>query len=213
MNIMKKIEVKPILIALIIIIFQSILYTLSKVFCITPHLIGNKIDEYIPFILIFIIPYVFWYLMLFIMPYKMYQKDKTNFYKYTITTVITVIIANIIFIIYPTIVNRPELTGNNILVKITNLIYQIDTPALNCFPSLHCAFSMLFILHICTSKKQTKSFKIFTLISSILVMASTLLIKQHVFIDLVAGDLLATIVYLIIKNENKLTSKVKQLVN
>lgn len=210
---MKKIEVKPILIALIIIIFQSILYTLSKVFCITPHLIGNKIDEYIPFILIFIIPYVFWYLMLFIMPYKMYQKDKTNFYKYTITTIITVIIANIIFIIYPTIVNRPELTGNNILVIITNLIYQIDTPALNCFPSLHCAFSMLFILHICTSKKQTKEFKLFTLISSILVMASTLLIKQHVFIDLVAGDILATIVYLIVKNENKLTNKVKQLVN
>ena len=63
---MKKIEVKPIIIAILLIVFQSILYALSKVFCITPHIIGNKIDDLIPFTLIFIIPYVFWYLMLFI---------------------------------------------------------------------------------------------------------------------------------------------------
>ena len=210
---MKKIEVKPLIVALLLIIFQSILYALSKVFCVTPHLIGNSIDDKIPFVLVFIIPYVFWYLMLFIMPYKMYQKDKTNFYKYIITTILIVVIANIIFICYPTIVNRPELTGNNILILLTKFIYSIDTPALNCFPSLHCGFSMLFILHICTSRKQSNSFKIFTLISSILVMASTLLIKQHVFIDLVAGDILATIVYLIIRKDIKLTKKIKQLVN
>ena len=210
---MKKIKVKPLIVALLLIIFQSILYALSKVFCVTPHLIGNSIDDKIPFVLVFIIPYVFWYLMLFIMPYKMYQKDKTNFYKYIITTILIVVIANIIFICYPTIVNRPEISGNNILILLTKLIYSIDTPALNCFPSLHCGFSMLFILHICTSRKQSNSFKIFTLISSILVMASTLLIKQHVFIDLIAGDILSTIVYLIIRKDIKLTKKIKQLVN
>lgn len=209
---MKKIELKPIIVSILLIVFQSILYALSKLFAITPHLIGNKIDEYIPFTLIFIIPYVFWYLMLFIMPYKMYQKDKKNFYKYILTTIITVIIANIIFICYPTIVERPQLTGDNILIKITNLIYAIDTPALNCFPSLHCAFSMLFILHICTSKKQSILFKIFTLISSMLVMLSTLLIKQHVYIDLISGNIIATMIYIVIANENKLTNKIKQLV-
>ena len=209
---MKKIEVKSIIIAILLIVFQSILYALSKVFCITPHIIGNKIDDLIPFTLIFIIPYVFWYLMLFIIPYKMYKEDKTNLYKYIITNVLTVIVANIIFICYPTLVIRPEITGNNILVLITKFIYWIDTPALNCFPSIHCAFSMLFILHICTSKKHTKTFKIFTFITSILVMASTLLIKQHVIIDLISGDLIATIIFLIIRKETKLTNKVKQLV-
>ena len=209
---MKKIEVKPIIIAILLIVFQSILYALSKVFCITPHIIGNKIDDLIPFTLIFIIPYVFWYLMLFIIPYKMYKEDKTNLYKYIITNVLTVIVANIIFICYPTLVIRPEITGNNILVLITKFIYWIDTPALNCFPSIHCAFRMLFILHICTSKNHTKTFKIFTFITSILVMASTLLIKQHVIIDLICGDLIATIIFLIIRKETKLTNKVKQLV-
>ena len=210
---MKKIEVKPLIVSLLLIIFQSILYTLSKLFCITPHLIGNTIDKNIPFTLIFIIPYVFWYLMLFIIPYMMYKKDKTNFYKYIITTVITVIIANIIFVFYPTIVERPELNGNNILVLLTKFIYWIDTPALNCFPSLHCAFSMLFILHICDSKKQNFGFKVFTLITSILIMASTLFIKQHVFIDLISGDIIATIVFLIIRKEKKLTKRVKQMIN
>jgi membrane-associated phospholipid phosphatase len=209
---MKKIKFKPIIVSILLIIFQSILYALSKVFCITPHLIGGSIDDKIPFTLVFIIPYVFWYLMLFIIPYMMYKKDKTNFYKYIITNVITVVIANIIFVIYPTIVNRPELVGNDVLTLMTRFIYWIDTPALNCFPSLHCGFSMLFILHICTSKKQSLSFRVFTLVMSVLVMASTLLIKQHVFIDLIAGDILATIVYLIIRNEMKFTNKVKQLV-
>lgn len=209
---MKKIEVKPIIIAILLIVFQSILYTLSKVFCITPHIIGNKIDSLIPFTLIFIIPYVFWYLMLFIIPYKMYKKDKNNLYKYIITNVLTVIVSNIIFIAYPTMVIRPELTGTNILYKITEFIYWIDTPALNCCPSIHCSFSMLFILHILDSKKQTKKFKIFTLITSILIMASTLLIKQHVLIDLILGDIIATIIFLIIRKETKLTNKIKQLV-
>ena len=209
---MKKFELKPIIISILLIVFQSILYALSKVFCITPHIIGNKIDDLIPFTLIFIIPYVFWYFMLFLIPYKMYKEDKTNLYKYIITNVLTVIVANIIFICYPTLVIIPEITGDNILVLITKFIYWIDTPALNCFPSIHCTFSMLFILHICTSKKHNKKFKIFTFITSILVMASTLLIKQHVFIDLISGDLIATIIFLIIRKESKLTNKVKQLV-
>ncbi len=209
---MKKIEFKPIIVSILLIIFQSVLYALSKLFCDTPHLIGGTIDEMIPFALAFIIPYVFWYLMLFIIPYMMYKKDKTNFYKYIITTTITVVIANIIFIIYPTIVNRPELNGNDILTLITKFIYWIDTPALNCFPSLHCGFSMLFILHICTSKKQSIPFRVFTLVASVLVMVSTLLIKQHVFIDLISGDIIATMVFIVINYENKLTKKVKQLV-
>ena len=43
-------------------------------------------------------------------------------------------------------------------------------------------------------------------------MASTLLIKQHVFIDLISGDIIATMVFIVINYENKLTKKVKQLV-
>lgn len=210
---MKKIEVKPIIISILLIVFQTTLYMLSKLFCTTPHIIGNKIDEMIPFTLIFIIPYVFWYLMLFIIPYKMYKEDKQNLYKYILTNILTVIISNIIFIIYPTEVIRPELTETNILYTLTKFIYWIDTPALNCFPSIHCSFSMLFILHILSSKKHTKNFKIFTLITSILIMASTLLIKQHVFIDLVSGNIIAIISFILIKKKSKLTNKIKKLIN
>ena len=66
---------------------------------------------------------------------------------------------------------------------------------------------MLFILHICTSKKQSIPFRVFTLVASVLVMASTLLIKQHVFIDLISGDIIATMVFIVINYENKLTKK------
>lgn len=207
---MKKIEVKPILISLCLIIFQSLIYLISKQIQGTPNIIGGVIDNKIPFIVYFIIPYVIWYLMLFIVPYILYKKDKNIFTKYILSYIIITIISNIIFIIYPTTVLRENLNGTNIFYIITKFIYQIDTPALNCFPSLHCGISMLWILFITNIKKANK-IKISIIIISILIMLSTLFIKQHVFIDLISGNIIAILIYLFINKTNKLTTKTKEL--
>ena len=204
---MKKIEVKPILISLCLIIFQSLIYLISKQIQGTPNIIGGVIDNKIPFIVYFIMPYVIWYLMLFIVLYK---KDKNIFTKYILSYIIITIISNIIFIIYPTTVLRENLNGTNIFYIITKFIYQIDTPALNCFPSLHCGISMLWILFITNIKKSNKT-KILIITISILIMSSTLLIKQHVLIDLVSGNIIAILIYLFINKTNKLTTKTKEL--
>lgn len=207
---MKKIEVKPILISLCLIIFQSIIYLITKVVQGTPHLIGNIIDDKIPFVVYFIIPYCIWYLMLFIIPYIFYKKDKNLFIKYILSYIIITISANLIFLIYPTTVIRPCLDGNNIFYLITKLIYEIDTPILNCFPSLHCGISMLWILFI-TKLKNENITKILTITISIIIMLSTLFIKQHVFIDLLSGTAIAAIIYLFLIKEKKFTNEVKEL--
>ncbi len=54
---MKNIELKPILAAIILIIFQCVLFWTAKMIEGTPHLIGNAIDNKIPFNIWFIIPY------------------------------------------------------------------------------------------------------------------------------------------------------------
>ncbi len=208
---MKKIEFKPILVTIGLIAFQSFCYLITKLIEGDPHLIGNSIDLQIPFNIYAIIPYCIWYILLFIVPYVLYKKDKTLFSKYCLTYIFMTIVANIIFVIYPTTVVRPVIEGSSFIELITRFIFWIDTPILNCFPSLHCAISMLWILFITTSKNTNIYFKLFIFIISITIMASTLILKQHVFIDLVSGDIIATVIYIVVCCENKLTKKVKEL--
>ena len=208
---MKKIDCKPIKLLIYLILFQITIYFFTKLIQGTPHIIGSTLDNKIPFINIFIIPYVLWYLMIFIVPYIIYKKDKNKFTEYFICYFITIIIANFTYLIYPSVIIRPNIENTSLLNIITNLVYSVDTPALNCFPSIHCAVSMMFILYTSTTKNIDLKYKISIFIISILIMLSTLLIKQHVILDLISGDILALIVFLIIRNNKKVTNKFKKL--
>lgn len=211
---MKKNEkFKPLLIPLLLVSFQGLSFLFVKLFQSNIHIISNSIDDKIPFINYFIIPYCFWYVMLFTMPYFLYNKDKNSLCKYLASYIICVLITDVFFIIYPTGVIRPDLLNNNVLNIITNIIYYIDTPAVNCMPSMHCAISMLFILSACTSKKFNTTFKLLVTIISILIMLSTLFIKQHVLIDLITGNILMTIIFIFVNYNKKLVNKTKKLLN
>lgn len=208
----KKLEIKPIITTISLVCIQSILYFISKLLQGDLNLVGNVIDAKIPFVPAFFIPYCIWYLMIFIIPYYLYCKDKDKFIKYTMAYILCSMIGNIVFISYPSTVARPTVTGTDIFSLIAKFIYWIDTPT-NCFPSLHCAISMLFILYICESKNTNIITKISVCIISILIMLSTLFTKQHVVVDFISGDMLALIVYLIVKPSKKLPNYIKTKLN
>lgn len=208
----KKLEIKPIITTISLVCIQSILYFISKLLQGDLNLVGNVIDTKIPFVPAFFIPYCIWYLMIFIIPYYLYYKDKDKFIKYTMAYILCSMIGNIVFISYPSTVARPTVTGTDIFSLIAKFIYWIDTPT-NCFPSLHCAISMLFILYICESKNTNTITKISVCIISILIMLSTLFTKQHVVVDFISGDILALIVYLIVKPSKNLPNYIKTKLN
>ena len=202
---MKKIETKPLIITFLLIIFQSILFLLTKLVEGNPYLVGGIIDKAIPFNIWAIIPYCSWYILLLLVPYILYIKDRNNFIKYSIAYIIVVMIAVVIFVLIPTTVDRPIVTGNNPLELVTRFIFWVDTPVLNCFPSLHCAISCLWFLYISYSKYTNNLEKIFIPLISVIIMISTLVIKQHVFIDLVVGDSLAILAFILLNKDVKLT--------
>lgn len=208
---MKKIMMKPIIITISLIIFQTICYKFSTLVSGSPTLLGNSIDDKIPFNIYFIIPYIIWYLMLILVPYYIYKCDKNNFIKYSTSFALSIIIANTIFIIFPTTITRPEIVGNGILHLLTKFIYLIDTPVKNCFPSTHCSFSLSFILYSLTTKNSNKYINIIIIIISLTIMASTMLIKQHVFIDFISGCILSLVVFLIVMNNKFLYMKFKKI--
>lgn len=196
---MKKLEFKPLMISISLVLFQTFCFFISKLLEAPPHLIGGAIDKMIPFNIWFIIPYISWYILIFLIPYFLYLKDKDLLKRYIYSYILCTLIASIIFIIYPTTVLRPEVEATNILTFAAKTVFWFDTPILNCFPSLHCAMSLLFITFIIEVKDVNRVIKTIIIFISILIMASTLFVKQHVFIDLVSGDLIALVVYYLIK--------------
>lgn len=208
---LKKLEIKPILFSIGLIGFQSLSFLFVKLFQGKTHLLNSSIDDKIQFLSIFILIYCLWYVLIFITPYYYYKRDKRVFYKYVTSYIISIIISSIVFVIYPTEVIRPTLENNNLFNIMTNIIYWVDNPAINCLPSMHCAISMLFILSAFDSKKTTVSYRLFISLSSIGIMLSTLFVKQHVMIDLITGNIMMTIIYLIVSYNPKLLNKVEKI--
>lgn len=202
-GIIKKINFKVILTSILLVAFQSIIFFLTKPFIKEPFVLGSALDNALPYVPHFIWIYVFWYFMLFAVPYYISVKNKVSLYKYITTYIITTIIAGIIFISFPNSVIRAEITGTDIANKLVSFIYKMDTPAINCLPSIHCLFSYLFILATFDAKEDTsKLMKIIITILSILVVLSTLFIKQHVIYDAIASLILAITIWIVVDKTN-----------
>jgi len=198
-ELIKKIDFQVILTSILLVVFQSIIFFLTKPFINDPYILDSALDNAIPYVPHFIWIYVFWYFMLFAVPYYIASKNKISLYKYITTYIITTIISGIIFVSFPNSVIRAEITGTDIANKLVWLIYKMDTPAINCLPSIHCLFSYLFILAAFDAKNDTStSMKCAITILSILVVLSTLFIKQHVVYDAVASLVLAIVVWIIV---------------
>lgn len=192
-------ENKEYLISIITVLgINAISYFLIKLFIPSYNLITSHIDDKIPLIPIFIIIYMLWYPYLFISYYMVYKKDKLKYKKLIINTAISIIIANLCYIIYPTMVNRPQIDNNGIINKILILVYKLDTPV-NCLPSMHCLLSFLIMFTVLFDKTMSKKLKITTSIISTSIVLSTLFVKQHVVIDV----LLALIIALILNIERR----------
>ena len=204
-------EIKSFLIPIYLVIIQAFFFFLVKIFQSDPNYIGSMLDDKIPFSVWFIIPYCIWFILLFLVPMYYYYHDKNLLVNYSASYVICALLADVVFLIYPTIVNRPDVACEGAVSCLAHLIFFFDTPAINCLPSMHCAIAMLFILTSCSSKKVSNQFRIPIIILSILIMYATLGIKQHVVIDLITGDILMTIVYLIVRNNKKIVNLTKKL--
>lgn len=181
-----------------LVIYQSLLYLISKLTPIKTTILTSTIDSRIPFIPFFIYFYILWYIMLFIVPYLLYKSDKEIFKKYFVSTFISITIAGLIYIFFPTSIVRASINGSGITNFIVKFIYLIDTPVMNCFPSMHCIISFLFIFSVIGCRNLSNKYKWVISILSCLIVISTLLVKQHVVVDVISGFIISSFVYFIV---------------
>lgn len=208
---MNKKDIKVILKIIGLIIFQSGMYLLAKLSPFSVHLLKSKIDDNIPFISHFIYFYISWYLMLVLIPFIFYKKDEKCFRNYMICSNVSIIIAFIIYFLYPTSIIRSTIPLTGFSGFITEIIYTIDTPILNCFPSMHCQLCFIYIFSILSCKNISKKAKFGIILWSLLVVVSTLFVKQHVLLDVISAFVLSITIFIavniIIKIKDKKISK------
>ena len=138
----------------------------------------------------FLAPFVLFYVLAFVqwgLNYLLIARDSKELcYRFAFGNIIAKIICLFFFLLLPTTLARPEVTGTDLCSRLVRLIYTSDPPV-NLFPSIHCLESWCCIRASFLLKKSNRTYQTATLIMSLGVFASTLFIKQHVIADVFGG--------------------------
>lgn len=151
-------------------------------------------DRSTPFVAAFAVPYLLWFLFIGVTLAYLCFKDRSTYYKTLIAVNISLIACYVIYYFYQTTVPRPQLAGNDIFTKLVGFIYSSDQP-FNCFPSIHCLTSYMMMKAIYSSSVRNAINTLVVYGSGILVILSTLFIKQHVVLDAISAILLGGAVF------------------
>lgn len=164
-------------------------------------IIHSVFDDYIPFVEIFIVPYLLWFLYIAATLTYFFFTDKSGFYKATSLMFTGMTIFLIICTVFPNGLNlRPVVFAHdNIFVDLVKKLYLTDTPT-NVLPSLHVYNSICCFLSISNNVKlqQNRLVQHGSLFLTILIVLSTMFLKQHSVVDVVAGCVMAYFLYQLI---------------
>lgn len=153
------------------------------------HVVECVLDEYIPFLEIFVIPYMFWFVFLVGMLVFTLFFDVAAFRKMMLFVIITYTVTLVIYFIYPTQqLLRDEidtLTRDNFLIRFMRDFYVFDTNT-NVCPSIHVIGSVAVLFTAWHSRYfRTAAWQIFFWVSTVLISVSTVFLNQHSILDVI----------------------------
>lgn len=151
-------------------------------------------DKIIPIERIFVLPYALWYLFIFF-PLIWFMLIDYDLYKTAIISIVTgFLICFAIFFIYQTGVPRPVVAGQDFLSRLIRLIYHFDAPY-NDFPSIHVMSSFIILLGCMRARTYSREISWLIQIMAVLVILSTLFIKQHTLLGMTGGLITGGVIY------------------
>lgn len=153
----------------------------------------TKVDEAVPYVKHFILPYSVWIFYIYVCLLYFFKKDINVYYRSLMTYVVCALLCYLIYSVFQTTVPRPTVTGNDIFSDLMRFTYNKDQP-FNCFPSIHCFSSYMVMRAIWTSSFRNKWNVLLITGMSSLIIVSTLFVKQHVIMDIVGAVFLVEVV-------------------
>ena len=162
------------------------------------HIIHSVLDDSIPFVEYFIVPYLLWFVFIAAVFLYFFFTDVEEFYKLsglmfagmTIFLIVSTIMPNGLEL-RPLIFER-----DNIFVDAVKLLYRTDTPT-NVFPSIHVYNSVVACIAVSKSRhlEKKKGIRHGVYAMAVLIILSTDFLKQHSVIDLMAAFVMAYVLY------------------
>ena len=169
-----------------------------------PHLVlvHCRLDDLIPFCKYAVIPYFAWFVWIpFTLFYLLLRAPREDFWRLCMPLFSGMTIFLIICTVFPNGLNlRPEVfTHDNFCIELVKRIYQTDTPT-NVLPSLHVYNSICCYIAIshCEKLQHSRLIQKGSLVLSILIILSTMFLKQHSVVDVVAACVMAYFMYSLI---------------
>jgi len=147
----------------------------------------TPLDDSIPLIAAFSVPYLTFLPLIAGLAVLFFLKAPDRLFKSLMVSGILATLASyLIFTLFPTSIERPDILGSDIFSDLVRFIYSHDRPY-NLFPSGHTFNTVIFALHLIKWKPKLA---LLTGAVSFLIILSTLLIKQHYLPDVVGGIIL-----------------------
>ena len=152
------------------------------------HVVHCRLDDLIPFCEWFLIPYFGWYVLIVVSLVWFGLYDIDSFKRLSVYIMITQAVAMVAYIFWPSIqLLRPEVfPRQNLLTETIGLLYAFDTNTGVC-PSLHVAYSVGIASTWLKKRDASVWTKSFVVIFVVLVILSTMFIKQHSAMDSLAA--------------------------
>lgn len=162
------------------------------------HVIHVALDDYIPFCEYFIIPYLLWFAYVAWSVLYFYFKNKDEYFRLCGMLFSGMTIFLIVSTIYPNghYLRPVYFDHNNIFIQMVKMLYAADTPT-NLFPSIHVYNSIAVNIAVWHSSnfKEKKWVRFGSSILMVLIILSTMFLKQHSVFDVVTGIVLSVFMY------------------
>ena len=174
------------------VLFNILVYFGNRIFTSSwkHYELSLPIDDLIPFESWAIVFYLGAYLLWVVGVLFIAREEKALCYELFSGELLGKLLCLLFFLFLPTyMATRPDgLEAHSLFDRLTRIVYDLDPPD-NLFPSIHCMESWV-VLHAsfrCRRLRRPVFWRVPFLLGTLAVFLSTLLVKQHVLLDVLGG--------------------------
>lgn len=177
------------------------------------NVIHMSIDDKIPFLEIFIIPYLLWFVYVAFTVAHFFFTNKQDYYKLCAFLFVGMTVFLIVSTVYPNghYLRPHSFERDNIFTRMVAWLYSTDT-ATNLFPSIHVYNSLgvhFAIIHSQEFKHNTKA-KVGSFVLMTSIILSTMFLKQHSVFDVITAFVMAAVMYTFVYGRAAVTERQNQ---
>ena len=161
------------------------------------HVIHVWLDDKIPFVEYFIVPYLLWFVYVAaVFLYLFFKGTKQEFYRYCAFLFTGMTLFLVISTLYPNghLLRPTEFPRHNIFTFAVQILYQADTPT-NIFPSIHVFNSIAAHRALVNNPRlgRNRLSRGGSCVLMVSIILATMFLKQHSALDVMAGIVLGTL--------------------